>query len=116
MYSSTQSTQIGQPAIQSVDANGNVTLQIAVGGVVEYHINANQLNTIQNHIKGTKQKDARAYLAQQAGIDTNAIAIHVSYSDTLPGDIHQITIVQVTPSNLPSVQLPPVKAIVTATP
>jgi len=110
------STQIGQPAVQSVDPNGNVAMQIAVGGVVEYHIDANQLNSIQNHIKGTKQRDAHAYLAQQPGIDANTIAIHVSYSDTLPGDIHQIKIVQVTPSTLPNVQLPPVKASVLATP
>ncbi len=109
------STQIGQPAIQSVDPNGTVTMQIAVGGVAQYSINSQQLATIQNHIKGTKQRDARTYLAQQTGIDTSSIAIHVSYSDTLPGDVHQIKIVQVTPSTLPSVQLPPVKAAVTPT-
>ena len=109
------STQIGQPAIQSVDPNGTVTMQIAVGGVAQYFIDSQQLTTIQNHIKGTKQKDARTYLAQQAGIDANSIAIHVSYSDTLPSDVHQIKIVQVTPSTLPSVQLPPVKAAVTPT-
>ncbi|GAC1405186.1 MAG: hypothetical protein NVSMB49_24350 [Ktedonobacteraceae bacterium] len=109
------STQIGQPAIQSVDLNGNVTMQIAVGGVVEYSIDSKQLGTLQNHIKGTKQKDARTYLAQQSGIDGNSVVVHVSYSDTLPSDIHQIKIVQVTPSTLPSVQLPPVKASGTPT-
>ena len=109
------STQIGQPAIQSVDPNGNVTMQIPVGGVVQYSINSQQLTTIQNHIKGMKQKDARTYLAQQSGIETNSIAIHVSYSDTLPSDIHQIQIVQVTPSTLPNVQLPTVKATLTPT-
>ncbi len=108
-------TQIGQPAIQSVDQNGNVTMQIAVGGVVQYSINSQQLTTIQNHIKGIKQKDARTYLARQAGIDTNSIVIHISYSDTLPSDIHQIKLVQVTPSTLPNIQLPPVKATVTPT-
>ena len=109
------STQIGQPAIQSVDSNGNVTMQIAVGGVVQYNINSQQLDTIQNHIKGMKLKDARTYLARQTGIDANNIIVHVSYSDTLPGDIHQTKIVQVTPSTLPNVQLPPVKATVTPT-
>lgn len=109
------STQIGQPAIQSVDTNGNVTMQIAVGGVVQYNINAQQLATIQNHIKGMKLKDAQSYLARQTGIDANNIIIHVSYSDTLPGDIHQTKIVQVTPSTFPNVQLPPVKATVTPT-
>ena len=67
------STQIGQPAIQSVDANGNVTMQIAVGGVVQYHIDSQQLNTIQNHIKGAKGKDAQTYLAQQTGIDPKSV-------------------------------------------
>lgn len=110
-----QSTQIGQLAIQSVDQNGIITLQIAVGGVVEYHIDSQQLDTIQNHIKGTKQKDARTYLLQQPGIDVSTIAVHVSYSDILPSDVHQIKIVQVTPSTLPNVQLPPVKAVVTPT-
>ncbi len=109
------STQIGQPAIQSVDQNGNVTMQIAVGGVVQYSIGSQQLATIQNHIKGLKLKDARTYLVQQAGINTNTIAIHVSYSDTLPSDIHQIKIIQVTPSTLPTVQLPTVKATLTPT-
>jgi len=109
------STQIGQPAIQSVDPNGNVTMQIAVGGVVQYSIDAQKLDAFQNHIKGTKQKDAHAYLAQQVGINANNIAIHVSYSDTLPSDVHQIKIIQVTPSTLPNVQLPPVKAVVTPT-
>ncbi|GAC1686766.1 MAG: hypothetical protein PVS3B3_08220 [Ktedonobacteraceae bacterium] len=109
------STQIGQPALQSVDPNGTVTMQIAVGGVVEYHIDSKQLDTLQNHIKGTKQKDARTYLAQQPGIDANNVIVHVSYSDTLPGDIHQIKIVQITPSTLPNVQLPPVKAVVEPT-
>ena len=110
-----QLVQIGQPAIQSVDSNGNVTMQIAVGGVVQYNINSQQLNTIQNHIKGMKLKDAQSYLARQTGIDANNIIIHVSYSDTLPGDIHQTKILQVTPSTLPNVQLPPVKATVTPT-
>ena len=109
------STQIGQPAIQSVDASGNVTMQIAVGGVVQYNIDSQQLAIIQNHIKSTKMKDARTYLAQQSGIDPKNILVHVSYSDTLPSDIHQIKIIQVTPSTLPNVQLPPVKATLTPT-
>ena len=104
------STQIGQPAIQSVDTNGNVTMQIPVGGVVQYNIDSQQLTTIQNHIKGSKQKDAQTYLARQSGIDPKNIIVHVSYSDTLPSDIHQIKIIQVTPSTLPNVQLPSVKA------
>ncbi|GAC1393718.1 MAG: hypothetical protein NVS4B11_30100 [Ktedonobacteraceae bacterium] len=110
-----QSTQIGQPAIQSVDVNGVVTMQIAVGGVVQYQIPSAQIENIQNHIKGIKQKDARTFLMQQAGIDPTSVAIHVSYSDTLPGDVHQIKIVPVSPSTIPSVQLPPVKASIIPT-
>lgn len=109
------STQIGQPAIQSVGTNGVVTIQIAVGGVVQYNIAATQTDSILNHIKGTKTRAAQTFLMHQTGIDTNNITIHVSYSDTLPSDIHQIKLIQVSPSTLPGVQLPPVKAVLTPT-
>jgi len=109
------STQIGQPAIQSVDTNGIVIIQIAVGGVVQYNIAATQTDSILNRIKGTKTRAAQTFLMHQTGIDTNNITIHVSYSDTLPSDPHQIKLIQVSPSTLPGVQLPPVKAVLTPT-
>lgn len=109
------STQIGQPAMQSVDTNGVVTIHIAVGGVVQYNIASAQMDSILNHIKGTKAKATQTYLMQQAGINPDSITVHVSYSDTLPSDTHQIKLVQNLPSALPSVQLPPVKTMLTPT-
>ena len=108
-------TQIGQPAMQSVDTNGVVTIQIAVGGVVQYNIASAQTDSILNHIKGTKTKATQTYLMQQAGINPDSVTVHVSYSDTLPSDTHQIKLNQVSPSAIPSVQLPPVKAALTPT-
>lgn len=108
-------TQIGQPVIQSVNANGVVTMQVPVAGVVQYQIAPKQLDALQNHIKGMKQKDARTFLVKQDGINADTLAIHVSYSDTLPADAHQIKILQVSPTNIPSVQLPPVKGAATVT-
>ncbi len=108
-------TQIGQPAMQSVDNNGVVTMQIAVGGVVEYNISSAQTNDILNHIKGTKAKTTQTYLMQQAGINPDSVTVSVSYSDTLPSDTHQIKLVQNSPAAIPSVRLPPVKAALTPT-
>ena len=108
-------TQIGQPAMQGVDTNGVVTMQIAVGGVVQYNIASAQTDSILNHIKGTKAKATQTYLMQQAGINPDSVTVHISYSDTLPSDTHQIKLNQLSPSNIPSVQLPPVKAALTPT-
>jgi serine/threonine protein kinase len=109
------STQIGQPAMQSVDANGVVTMQIAIGGVVQYNIASAQTNDILNHIKGTKAKATQSYLMHLSGINQDSVTVHVSYSDTLPSDTHQIKLVQNSPAAIPSVQLPPVKAALTPT-
>ncbi len=109
------STQIGQPVIQNVDTNGVVTMQIAVGGVVQYQISSTQIQDIQTHIKGTKQKDAQMFLMQQPGIVASSVAVHVTYGDTLPGDTHQIKVIPITPSNIPDVQLPPTKVSATPT-
>lgn len=109
------STQVGQPVVQSVNANGVVAMKVPVAGVVQYQLSPKQLSDIQNHIKGMKQKDARAFLLKQAGIDTATLAIRVSYSDTLPSDVRQIKILQVSPANIPNVQLTPVKAVGTVT-
>ncbi len=108
-------TQTGQPAMQSVDTNGVVTMQIAVGGVVQYNFSAAQTNDILNHIKGTKAKATQTYLMQQSGITPDSVTVHVSYGDTLPSDTHQIKLVQNSPAAIPSVQLPPVKALLTPT-
>ncbi len=109
------STQVGQPSIQGVDGSGVVTMQIAVGGVAEYQISPTQLENIQSHIKGIKQKDANTFLLKQPGIDPHSVNVHVTYGNTIPSDVHQIKIVPVTPSNIPAVQLPAVKPGVTPT-
>lgn len=109
-----QFTQIGQPAIQSVDAQGNVIIQIAVGGVVKYQFSATDLNTLQTDLKGMKLQEARLFLSKQAGIDPKSVSVHLSYGDTMPTNIQQIKLFATDPTNIPSVQLPTVKS--TATP
>jgi serine/threonine protein kinase len=101
-------THIGDPGVQGVDANGVVTVKIAVGSVVEYSISPALTNHWQNALKGKKQGDASSYLARQTGLDPNSIVVHVSYGDTLPNNIQQIHIVPVNPTNIPPVQLPSV--------
>jgi serine/threonine protein kinase len=104
-----QLTQVGQPVLQAVTANG-VTVQIAAGGVAQYSISAADMQNIQSHIKGMKEKNAYAFIAKQPGIDPNAITLHVSYGDTLPNNMQQIKVVSVNATNLPPVQLPTVQS------
>src|SRR5579884_1251550 len=110
-------TQIGQPTIEGVDANGMVTLQIPAAGLVEYQFSQPQLDGIKNHIMGMKLNQARAFLKQQAGVGTSTVSLHTSYgtADTLPNNVGQIHLVTVNPTNLPSVQLPAVQPAVTPT-
>ncbi len=104
-----QMTQIGQPAIQSVDAQGNVTIKIAIGGVVKYQFSASDINTLQTNLKGMKLKDVRLFLSKQAGIDPKSVTVHLSYGDTMPTSIQQIKLFATDPTSLPSVQLPAVQ-------
>jgi O-acetylhomoserine/O-acetylserine sulfhydrylase-like pyridoxal-dependent enzyme len=99
-------TRIGNPVVQSVDASGIVTTQIAVGGVVEYNLSPSVMHSFENAIKGKKQQDASSYLMHQPGIDATTVIVHVSYGDTLPTNINQIHIVPLNPTNIPNVQLP----------
>jgi len=99
-------TRIGNPVVQSVDASGIVTTKIAVGGVVEYNLSSSLTQSLDNAIKGKKQKDASNYLMQQPGIDASSVIVHVSYGDTLPNNISQIHITSVNPANIPNVTLP----------
>ncbi len=103
-----QVTQIGQPVIKAVDANGNVTLAVAVAGIAEYQFPNSELTTMQSHLKGMKIKDARAYILSQSGVDPTSATVTVSYGDTMPGNSGQIRLVHLNPSNLPTVQLPKV--------
>ncbi len=103
-----QLTQIGQPVVQGVNANGEVRILIAAGGIARYQFSSDDLAAIQDHIKGMKVKDARAYIAKQANLDPNVISIHLSYGDTLPGNAGQIKMTTLDPIDLPQVQLTPV--------
>jgi hypothetical protein len=109
------STQIGQPAIEGVDADGVVTLQIAAASVAEYQFPANELRDIQNLIKGKQLKDALTLLKHQRGVDANSVMIRINYGDTLPNNVQQIKIVHVEPTQLPPVQLPTVQPTLTPT-
>ena len=100
-------TQVSQPAIQNVDANGDVQINIAVGGVARYQISKKEITTIQDHIKGMTQKDARAAIAKYPDIDATSISIQLSYGDTIPNNIQQIKITSVNPTNPPPVKLTP---------
>lgn len=110
-----QFTQIGQPVVQSVDAQGTVTIQIAVGGVVKYQLTASDLSTLQSRIKGLKLQAAKGFLSNQHGIAPTGVNIHISYGDTVPTNLGQIHVSAVDPTNFPPVQLPTVKAQATTT-
>jgi chaperone required for assembly of F1-ATPase len=109
-------TQVGQPVIEGVDANSAVTLQIAAASVAQYQFPANELQDMQNHIKGMKLKAALAFLQKQPGVDPNSIIARVSYGDTLPTNVEQIKITHSDPVNMPPVQLPTVQPTATQTP
>lgn len=111
----TQLTQIGSPVVQGVDANGVVTIRIAAGGMAEYQIPPDQLKSIRNHLKGMKLSAARAFLAQQRGIDAKNVIVHISYGDSIPSSVEQIHVVAVNVNtiNLPPVQLPTLKPAAT---
>ena len=101
-------TQIGQPVVQQVNPDKTVQMAIAVAGVSRYQIPSNELNDIQNQLKGLTKKDALTQLAKQANIDPNASSIRISYGNTIPNNVQQIKIETINPTNLPQVQLTPV--------
>jgi serine/threonine protein kinase len=102
-------TRIGTAVIKSSNpVNGTMVLAVPAAGVAEYQLSPTDLQNIQEHIKGMKIKDARAFIAKQPGINTNAIVVTVSVGDTIPGDVRQINLVSTNPTNIPAVQLPKV--------
>jgi serine/threonine protein kinase len=103
------SMQIGQPTIRGVDQKGNVTMAIAAAGMSEYSINDSVQTNIKNQIKGKTLKDARELVAKNPDLDPNAMSVTVSYGDQVPTVLGQIHVNSLTPTNLPSVQLPTVK-------
>lgn len=106
-----QLTQVSPLAIQQVDADGNVTLQVAAAGVAQYQFSQDEIQHMQNALKGMKVTAARAFLAKQPGVDADELKISVTYgSDTLPNTVQQIKVLTSNPTHLPPVQLTPVHA------
>jgi serine/threonine protein kinase len=101
-----QFTRVGQAVIKGTDENGNVTMAVPIAGLEQYHISSDELQNIQNHIKGLKLSAARTFIAKQPGVDANSIIVHISYSDTMPTNTDQISVKSTNPTNFPTVQLP----------
>ncbi|GER87830.1 hypothetical protein KDW_19920 [Dictyobacter vulcani] len=101
-------TRVGQPVVQSVNANGEVKVAIAAAGVSRYQISETEMTTIKNQIKGMSVKDARAALLKHSNLDATTLAVHLSYGNNVPTNIQQIKIITVDPTNVPTIQLPAV--------
>ena len=102
--------QVSQPVIETVTDSGTVTMKVAASGLDEYRYPSSQLKAILNHIKGMSLADARAYLRQQPGVDTNSVSISIhsifGNIDTLPYSTSQIMISYINSTSLPSTPLP----------
>jgi serine/threonine protein kinase len=109
--------RIGQPVV-TVPDYGNVIINVAAAGYVEYRFPQSQLVYIQDNIKGKTVISARSFIAIQTGVDPKTITILFrtagksetpNQGDTLPGDLQRITLTT-DPVSLPPVQLPSVTA------
>ncbi len=105
----TRLTQFSQSSVDAVDDNGVATITVAVGGVAKYQISPSQIANLKNQIKGMKQENAQAFLVRQPGLDAKSMNISLSYGDTLPSNVRQITITPIDPTNMPVVQVPTVQ-------
>ncbi|GAC1689064.1 MAG: hypothetical protein PVS3B1_28390 [Ktedonobacteraceae bacterium] len=100
--------QVGQPVIRGVDQKGNVTIAIAAAGDSNYDLSADELASIQNHIKGMTQKEAQALLARDPKLDPQSLAVLISHGDRVPTNSNQIKMIKALPVNPPPVRLPTV--------
>jgi hypothetical protein len=112
---------IGNPVIEGVDNNGVVTIKIAAGGVELYHFPQQELQNIQKHLEGLTIDAARAFIAQQQGVDAKTIAIHFTQgsSTMLPSDVKHIQVTSISPATYPPFdlqQIPTPAPTTTATP
>src|SRR5437764_786641 len=110
---------VGRPVIQSINSTSNsVTIAIAAGGDGVYQFPSSELQSIKSNLAGKTVSQARAFLANQPGVDPKTIAIRFTQgSGTLPSDLQRITVVAVNASNFPAVQLQTVTTpTVTASP
>jgi hypothetical protein len=95
--------------VKSTDpVSGALTLAVPAAGVAKYQLTASDLQNIQERVRGMKLKDARAFIEKQTGIDPKALVVSVTVGDSMPGDVRQIKVTQVEPTNMPTVQLPKV--------
>jgi serine/threonine protein kinase len=101
------STQVGTAVVKSTDpTSGALTLSVPAAGVAKYQLTASDLQNIQERVRGMKLKDARAFIEKQEGIDPKLLVVSVTVGDSMPGDVRQIKVTQVEPTNMPTVQLP----------
>jgi len=111
--------EIGRAVVAGVNNNGVVKIKIAAGGYIEYQFPGSQLLYMQNHVKGMTVKNARIFIASQAGVDPKTVSIALTSAgkntvpkdtDTLPVGTQQIKIIPADPAAvsaaLPPVQLP----------
>ncbi len=108
--------QVGEPATQGVDSDGEVLIAIAAAGVAEYHFPASQLQSIASGVKHMKQATAIAYIKRQPGVDASTVSVRLSFGDTLPANAQFIKIIPLAPADLPSITLPQVTPAATTTP
>ncbi|TMF50916.1 MAG: serine/threonine protein kinase [Chloroflexi bacterium] len=112
--------RVGRPVVQSIDTTSQkVTIQIAAGGDGVYQFPSAELQAIKANLAGKTLSEARAFLANQPGVDPKTIAIRFTQGSgsTLPSDLQRITVVAVNASNFPAVQLQTVTTpTVTASP
>jgi serine/threonine protein kinase len=105
--------RVGQPVVAD-DGFGDITINIAAAGYVEYQFPQSQLTNIQNQIKGKTVQNAGTFISVQPGVNPKSISIYFrsagsnkipNNTDTLPNDTHRITLIA-DPIILPPAQLP----------
>lgn len=101
-------TQLGQPVVQRIEADGSIKIAIAAAGVARYTIPQAEMERLQNSMKGKTIIQAREFLKTQKYLDPEALSVRVTVGDTIPEDVRQIQITTLDPADIPRVQLKPV--------
>ncbi|HEX4204960.1 MAG TPA: baseplate J/gp47 family protein [Ktedonobacteraceae bacterium] len=78
------------PQVQSMTANGSVTLLVSAQGLWVYQFTAQQKQQLAKQIAGKSTNDAKTLLASQAGVHNVSISVNNS---VLPNDANQISMV-----------------------
>ncbi len=103
--------QVGTPAIQGVDSNGQVLIAVAAGVAAQYHFPSSQIQHIASALQHMQKADALAYIKQQPGIDPGMVSISISMGNTMPGNSQSIKMIPVNPASIPAVSLPQVTPV-----